>query len=97
VVLLAATTGAILLLGRVRSRSKLLSVGFLAAGVAVLTTLGVGTLEGEPLALSLKTAALLAIWAVIAGPLMTSLLPIVEKVFKVQTDWSLIELGDPSH
>jgi hypothetical protein len=38
VVMMATTVGAILLLGRVRSRSKLLSVGFLAAGVAVLTT-----------------------------------------------------------
>ena len=33
IVMLAATAGAILLLGRVRSRSKLLSVGFLAAGL----------------------------------------------------------------
>jgi putative nucleotidyltransferase with HDIG domain len=97
IVLLAATAGAILLLGRVRSRSKLLSVGFLAAAVAALTTIGVGTLEGEPLSLTLKTAALLAIWAVIAGSLMTCLLPLVEKVFKVQTDLSLIELGDPAH
>ena len=47
IVLLAATAGAILLLGRVRSRSKLLSVGFVAAGVAALTTIGVGTLEGD--------------------------------------------------
>jgi putative nucleotidyltransferase with HDIG domain len=97
IVLLAATAGAILLLGRVRSRSKLLSVGFLAAAVAALTTLGVGTLEGEPLSLTLKNAALLAIWAVIAGSLMTCLLPLVERVFKVQTDLSLIELGDPAH
>jgi putative nucleotidyltransferase with HDIG domain len=97
IVLLAATAGAILLLRRVRSRSKLLSVGFLAAAVAALTTLGVGTLEGEPLALTLKNAALVAIWAVIAGSLMTCLLPIVERVFKVQTDLSLIELGDPAH
>ena len=36
IVLLATTAGAILLLGRVRSRSKLLSVGVMAAGVAAL-------------------------------------------------------------
>ncbi len=97
IVLLATTAGAILLLSRVRSRSKLLSVGFVAAAVAALTTLGVGTLEGDPIELTLKTAGLWAIWAVIAGSLMTCLLPLVEKVFKVQTDLSLIELGDPAH
>jgi putative nucleotidyltransferase with HDIG domain len=97
IVLLATTAGAILLLGRVRSRSKLLSVGFLAAVVAALTTIGVGTLDGEPIMLTLKTALLWSIWAVIAGSLMTCILPMVEKVFSVQTDLSLIELGDPSH
>jgi putative nucleotidyltransferase with HDIG domain len=97
IVLIATTAGAILLLGRVRSRSKLLSVGFLAAGVAALTTIGVGVLDGDPLWLTLKTALLWSIWAVIAGSLMTCLLPMVEKVFNVQTDLSLIELGDPAH
>jgi cyclic-di-AMP phosphodiesterase PgpH len=97
IVLLATTAGAILLLGRVRSRSKLLSVGFLAAAVSALTTIGVGTLDGEPIMLTLKTALLWSIWAVIAGSLMTCILPMVEKVFSVQTDLSLIELGDPSH
>jgi len=97
IVLLAATAGAILLLGRVRSRSKLLSVGFVSAAVAALTTIGVGTLEGEPISVTLKTAGLLALWAVIAGSLMTCLLPMVERIFNVQTDLSLIELGDPAH
>jgi hypothetical protein len=97
IVLLAATAGAILLLGRVRSRSKLLTVGFAAAGVAALTTIGVGVLDGEPFRLTLTTAILWGIWAVIAGSLMTCLLPVVEKVFNVQTDLSLIELGDPAH
>jgi cyclic-di-AMP phosphodiesterase PgpH len=97
IVLLAATAGAILLLNRVRSRSKLLSVGFLAAGVVALTTIGVGTLEGDPIMVTMKTAGLLSLWAVIAGSLMTCLLPMVEKIFNVQTDLSLIELGDPAH
>ena len=45
----------------------------------------------------LKTALLWGLWAIIAGSLMTCLLPIVERVFGVQTDLSLIELGDPAH
>jgi putative nucleotidyltransferase with HDIG domain len=97
IVLLATTAGAILLLGRVRSRSKLLSVGFLAAGAAALTTLGVGALEGEPFWITLTTASRWALWAVIAGSLMTCMLPMVERIFNVQTDLSLIELGDPAH
>ena len=97
VVLLAATAGAILLLGRVRSRSKLLWVGFWSAGVVALTALGVGTLEGEPIAVILIGAAYLSLWAVIAGSLMTCILPMVEKVFNIQTDLSLLALGDPAH
>ena len=97
VVMLATTYGAILLLGRVRSRSKLLSVGFAAAVVAVLTTFGVGTLHDEPFSPLARTALMWGLWAVVAGSLMTCLLPVVERVFAVQTDLSLIELGDPAH
>jgi membrane-associated HD superfamily phosphohydrolase len=96
IVLLAATAGAILLLGRVRSRSKLLWVGFWSAGVAAFTALGVGTLEGHPLTTTLHAAAYFMLWAVIAGSLMTCMLEMVEKVFGVQTDLSLIALGDPA-
>jgi putative nucleotidyltransferase with HDIG domain len=97
IVLMATTAGAILLLGRVRSRVKLLTVGSVAAGVAILTTIGVGTLEGEPFSANFWNAMKWGLWAIIAGSLMTCLLPIVERVFHVQTDLSLIELGDPSH
>ncbi len=97
VVLIATTATAILLLGRVRTTSKLLMVGLVAAVVAMLSTLGVGVLEGVPYWHVLVTAALWALWAVIAGALMTFLLPVVEKLFGVQTDWSLFQLGDPAH
>ncbi len=96
-VLLATVTGAILVLEQVRTRGKLLAVGFVAANVALLTTLAAGTLAGQPWALLLQNGCLLALWAIIAGSLMTVLLPTVERVFEVQTDLSLIELGDPAH
>ncbi len=93
----ATVSGAILVLQQVRTRSKLLLVGFTAAAVGFLTTLGVGTLYGQPLSTLAANGFLVALWSVIAGSLMTVLLPTVEKVFGVQTDLSLIELGDPAH
>ncbi|MEO2049017.1 MAG: HDIG domain-containing metalloprotein [Pirellulales bacterium] len=96
-VLMAPLAGAILVLRQVRTRGKLLAVGFVAACVALLTALGVGTLYGQPIALLVEHGFLIMSWSVIAGSLMTVLLPVVEKVFSVQTDLSLIELGDPAH
>ncbi|MBX3434410.1 MAG: HDIG domain-containing protein [Pirellulales bacterium] len=96
-VLVATCAGAILVLRQVRTRSKLLRVGFAAAVVGFFTMLGVGTLYSQDLALTLRDAFMLIVWSVIAGALMTVLLPTVEKVFQVQTDLSLIELGDPAH
>ncbi len=97
VVLMATTAGAIIVLDSVRTRSKLLSVGFVAAAVAFFTNLGVGTLQGDPFVPTLQVALWLALWAVIAGSLMTCILPLVEKLYSVQTDLSLLELGDPAH
>ncbi len=96
-IFMGSTTGAILVLGRVRSRSKLLTVGLVAAIVALLTSVGVGTLENIALQTLLVRSATLALWCIIAGSLMTCLLPLVERLFGVQTDISLIELGDPAH
>jgi len=95
-VLVATIAGAILVLKEVRTRSKLFTVGSVAAGVALLTTLGVGTLYGQHWKVLLLDGFMLALWSLIAGALMTVLLQTVEKVFRVQTDLSLIELGDPA-
>jgi putative nucleotidyltransferase with HDIG domain len=45
----------------------------------------------------LTQAAWYAFCAVIAGLLMTGLLPFIERLFDVQTDISLLELGDAAH
>jgi hypothetical protein len=95
--LMATTAGAILVLRQIRTRSRLLLVGFVAASVGFLTTLGVGVLDERPWPQLLTDGFAVALWSVIAGSLMTVLLPTVERIFGVQTDLSLIELGDPAH
>jgi putative nucleotidyltransferase with HDIG domain len=107
VILMAGAATAVLLVGRIRSRTKLIYVGLCAGLVAALTTLGVSTVE-KTLEIStidgqsipwqlLYDAALVGLWAVIAGFLMTGLLPFVERGFGVLTDISLLELGDAAH
>ncbi len=95
--LAATVAGAVLALKQVRTRSRLLLVGFAAAAVGFFTTIGVGILEERSWAPVLRDGFTIALWSVIAGSLMTVLLPTVEKIFGVETDLSLIELGDPAH
>ncbi|MEX0824532.1 MAG: HDIG domain-containing metalloprotein [Pirellulaceae bacterium] len=115
----AAALSGILLLGHLRSRTRLLYVGLLVAGITALTVIGVGIVTGQPvsssplgsgtdawvrgtfindLVVNLATeASWVAFCIVIAFLAMTGLLPLVERIFGVQTDLSLLELGDASH
>jgi putative nucleotidyltransferase with HDIG domain len=121
VILMSGAATAILLLRRIRSRTKLIYVGFFTGVVVMLTTIGVGTLVGRAfgatsLALSWTTspdvaenlrqsfylmlllgAAWFGFCSLLAGVLMTGLLPFIERMFDVQTDISLLELGDVQH
>lgn len=116
VILISSVAAAILLLRRIRSRTKLLYVGLFTGIVVMLTTIGVGTLVGRAFgavtwpsvyfdegyrssfALALIIgAAWFGVCSILAGVLMTGLLPFIERVFDVQTDISLLELGDVQH
>jgi putative nucleotidyltransferase with HDIG domain len=120
VILVSSVAAAILMLRRIRSRTKLIYVGAFAGLVVMLTTMGVGTLAGRaygvtPLAMSWTSdeagqiyresfllslfvgAAWFGVCSLLAGVLMTGLLPFVERLFDVQTDISLLELSDVQH
>jgi cyclic-di-AMP phosphodiesterase PgpH len=98
VVLLSGVATTVLLLGRIRSRRKLIYVGVWAGGVAALTYLGVNILNEQPVDSRLFAGALwVGLLAVGAGFLMTGLLPFIENLFGVLTDISLLELGDVAH
>ncbi len=119
VLLVASAAAPALLLNRIRHRTDLLMVGLLSGAMLSATTLGLGTLFGQPFA-SVRPLSVLDRWlpedstatltglllagatwygftALLASLLVYGLLPFVEKWFDVQTDLSLLELGDPSH
>lgn len=120
IILLSAVAGPILLVNRIRSRSKLIYVGLTGGLVVFVATLGVGILSGQTfapgppthltgagstlafspamfLASLISGAGWLGLCVVLAGFLMTGLLPFIERLFDVQTDISLLELGDAAH
>lgn len=71
----------------------------LAGGQSGTVTEGVFRLMGVNSVVSIlaKEASWMAGCTVVAALAMTGLLPLVEKLFGVQTDLSLLELGDASH
>lgn len=118
VTLCSGTCAAALLLGRIRTRTKLIYVGLAAGTIVTLTHFGVDTVIGKlnvvlpapadgseapthdwlSLIPGLAQESLrLGGFTWLAAALMTGLLPYVEKIFGVQTDLSLLELGDASH
>ena len=97
-VLLAVIATAIMLLGHIRSRLRLIQICLEAGVVAVILALGLAVLEGQPFSQQLLVNALtLGGWTLAAGFVITGLLPLIERGFGVLTDLSLYELGDASH
>ncbi len=96
--LLGVSTTAIVQLGRIRNRSKLIYVGLIAGLVAFPLTVTLAVLDNQPLGQAVWITALCnMLWTWGAGFLITGLLPFIEKAFGVLTDISLLELGDVSH
>ena len=98
VISLACMSTSVLLIQHIRSRTKLIYVASWTAVATFLTAFGVSLVKGEPIDLHLlNQAAWLAGCCVAAGLLITGLLPFIERFFDVQTDLSLLELGDVAH
>jgi putative nucleotidyltransferase with HDIG domain len=98
VTLTAASAAMVFWMGRLRSRSKLIYVGLWAGVVALMTQLGAELLDGRSMSTQLLyDAGRTGIWTLLAGFLMTGLLPFIERSFGVLTDLSLLEVGDVAH
>jgi len=98
VTLAAAAASMVFWMGRIRSRSKLIYVGLWAGAVVIATQVGANLLEERPLDTQLLyEAGRTGVWTLLAGFLMTGLLPFIERSFGVLTDLSLLEVGDVAH
>jgi hypothetical protein len=85
-------------LREIRTRMKLLEVSALASGVVFLTALSAPYLNflGEPpkWMTALQAAGYYACAAFLAGLLVQSLLPLIEKVFRIATSMTLLDYSD---
>ena len=85
-------------LKEIRTRMKLLEVSALASAVVFLTALSVPYLNflGEPSSwrAALQAAGYYACAAFLAGLLVQSLLPLIEKVFRIATSMTLLDYSD---
>ncbi|HND52214.1 MAG TPA: HDIG domain-containing protein [Pirellulaceae bacterium] len=119
IVFAATISVAVLTLGRIRSRTKVIYVGLAVSLASFLISLCVCTIvgtaygapqsmhsplvdianpAGNPFMRSLLGGSLwTAILSLISGIMMTGLLPFIERIYDVQTDISLLELGDARH
>jgi putative nucleotidyltransferase with HDIG domain len=98
ITLTAAAAAMVFWTGRIRSRSKLIYVGMWAGVVTMFTQAGVNLLHERPFDLQMVyEAARMGAWTLLAGFLMSGLLPFVERSFGVLTDLSLLEVGDVAH
>ena len=98
VVMVGTTATASFLCSTIRSRTRLVYVGLLAAAIVIPTTLGANLLMGQPLnGFLIRDAFWFGTSTILSAFLMAALLPFIERSFNIQTDMRLLELGVPSH
>ena len=103
VVLMAVCAAVILPLSAVDSRVKLIKIGFLAAVVYFIVSIGIGVLQHQSIAevtddrTQINLSVLGAFWCLVACYFIAGSLPFIEHSFGIVTDISLLEMTDVSH
>lgn len=85
-----------LLLDEVRTRSKPIEVGALAAGAMMLGALAHGAVVGAPLAIIGRDCLYVGAAGLGVGFVLLGILPFIEKAFRITTSMTLLELADMS-
>ncbi|HEV3165953.1 MAG TPA: HDIG domain-containing protein [Isosphaeraceae bacterium] len=96
-VLMGGTAAGVLTLNDVRTRTKPIKVGAMAALGYFVLTWATGLWMDQPIDLILSDSAWRAGWGLMAGFFLGGSLPFVESAFGIVTGISLLELGDITH
>ena len=97
VILMTGVMTCCFLLEDVRTRSKLIEVGGVAAIVMMIATCAAGWLNMDPFQYIFRNAIYSGAAGLAVGFLVLGILPFVEKVFRITTSMTLLELADASH
>jgi cyclic-di-AMP phosphodiesterase PgpH len=97
IVIAGGTLAGVLSINNVRSRTKLLKVGGIAALGYGIMAFAAGTIANQPFGLTFRDALWRAGNGIAVGVIITGLLPLFEQLFGVVTALSLRELGDSNH
>jgi hypothetical protein len=93
-VLMAVSGTLVFGLAEVRNRGKIVSVGVLAAVVALLTSMAAELIVGQGLRYSFEVSIWAALATLLAAFVMEGILPAIERVFGLATGMTLLEWCD---
>jgi putative nucleotidyltransferase with HDIG domain len=96
-VALAGQAMAVMVLRNVSTRTRLIQVGGLAGLSYLAMTVATELYHGQSWQMIAYDGLRGLAWGLLAGFLVTGLLPLVERCFAIVTDVRLLELGDGSH
>ena len=82
---------------KVRVRSKIVRASFLAGLLLAVTVFIQGYFEGEGLSIVVQRSLLTIILSLVYGMFIVGIVPILESLFKVSSDITLLELTDFNH
>ncbi len=94
---LSGMATAVLLLRDVRSRTRPVEVGILAGAAYLTMTIATEILTHQSPRFIAYDAARHFLWGLFAGFIISGSLPLIERIFGIVTDVSLLELADSSH
>jgi len=95
-ILMAGIATACVMLDEIRTRSKLIEVGGLAAVAMIVAAGAVGLLQADPLSFIVRNCLHAGAAGLGVGFIILGILPFIEKLFRITTSMTLLELADVS-